>query len=210
MRDIVLKNVRIIVYRSVTERAHKEEWEEEDAAADTIAEILRTAHTDNGEIMRSEYEVNIAINRYADMVRRICFLHLKNYDDTEDIFQTVFLKYMLHKGVFFDSEHEKSWIIRVTINACKDFLKSFYNKNTVSLDNAYYIEDSSYSEESDVLGAVLSLPEKYKNVVYLHYYEGYTAPEISKITGKKENTVYTLLSRARSLLKEKLGGENFE
>ncbi len=160
--------------------------------------------------MRSEHEVICAIDRYADTVRRICLLHLKNYDDTEDIFQTVFLKYMLYNGVFCDTEHEKAWIICVTINACKDFLKSFYHKNVVLLDDEYYIKDNSCSWKSDVLDAVLSLPEKYKNVVYLHYYEGYTAAEISKMTGIKENTVYTLLSRARAILKDKLGGEDFE
>lgn len=160
--------------------------------------------------MRSEHEVICAIDRYADTVRRICFLYLKNYDDTEDIFQTVFLKYMLYNGVFCDDEHEKAWIIRVAINACKDFLKSFYHKNVILLDEKYYIKDTSCSWESDVLNAVLSLPEKYKNVVYLHYYEGYTAAEISKMIGRKENTVYTLLSRARTILKDKLGGEDFE
>lgn len=160
--------------------------------------------------MRSENEVICAIDRYADTVRRICFLHLKNYDDTEDIFQTVFLKYMLYNGVFGDAEHEKAWIIRVTINACKDFLKSFYHKNVVLLDDEYYIKDTSYSWKSDVLDAVLSLPEKYKNVIYLHYYEGYTAAEISKMIGRKENTVYTILSRAREMLKGKIGGEDFE
>lgn len=172
--------------------------------------IMHTAYTDDGEIMRSEHEVICAIDRYADTVRRICLLHLKNYDDTEDIFQTVFLKYMLYNGVFCNTEHEKAWIIRVAINACKDFLKSFYHKNVVLLDEEYYIKDTSCEWKSDVLDAVLSLPEKYKNVVYLHYYEGYTAAEISKMTGIKENTVYTLLSRARVILKDKLGGEDFE
>ena len=74
--------------------------------------------------MRSEEEACRAIDRYADTVRRICMVHLKNYSDTEDIFQTVFLKYVLHTAPFDSPEHEKAWIIRVTINACKDFLKS--------------------------------------------------------------------------------------
>lgn len=175
-----------------------------------VAAITYTALTDNGDIMKSEYEVNRAIDRYADTVRRICLLHLKNYHDTEDIFQTVFLKYMLCNDVFYDDKHEKAWLIRVTINSCKDLLKSFYRKYSVVLDEAHYIEDTSYFGQSEVLDAVLSLPEKYKNAVYLHYYEGYTASEISKMIGRKENTVYTLLSRARSLLKDKLGGEDIE
>lgn len=160
--------------------------------------------------MKSEYEVNRAINRYADTIRRICLLHLKNNSDTEDIFQSVFLKYMLFNNKFRDDEHEKAWIIRVTINACKDFLKSFYHKNIILLEDTYNMEAITDLETSEVLDAVLSLPTSYKDVVYLHYYEGYTAPEISKMISKKENTVYTLLARARTLLREKLGGDDFE
>ena len=70
--------------------------------------------------MRSETEINRAVDEYADMVRRLCMLHLKNYADTEDIFQTVFLKYALSSIEFENKEHEKAWLIRVTINACKD------------------------------------------------------------------------------------------
>ena len=84
--------------------------------------------------MRSEEEANRAIERYADTVRRICMVHLKNYSDTEDIFQTVFLKYILYPEPFESEEHEKAWIIRVTINACKDLLKSFFRSRTTSLD----------------------------------------------------------------------------
>ena len=73
--------------------------------------------------MRSEEEVNRAVDRYAPMVRRLCMVHLKNRADTEDIFQTVFLKYVLSSLSFESKEHEKAWFIRVTINACKDLLK---------------------------------------------------------------------------------------
>lgn len=84
--------------------------------------------------MRSEQEVNRAIEQYGDTVRRLCMVHLKNHADTEDIFQTVFLKYLLSTVSFETQEHEKAWLIRVTINACKDLLKSFFRSRTVSLD----------------------------------------------------------------------------
>lgn len=160
--------------------------------------------------MRSEQEVNRVIEKYADTVRRICMIHLKNYDDTEDIFQTVFLKYIQSSVVFESDAHEKAWLIRVAINACKDLLKSFFRSHTVPLEEL--IEHPSLLPEDDreVIEAVLSLPDKYKDVVYLHYYEGYTAPEMSQILGKNKNTIYTLLTRSRQLLREKLGGDGYE
>ena len=157
--------------------------------------------------MRSEQEVNRAVERYADMVRRLCMLHLKNAADTEDIFQNVFLKYVLRSMPFESEAHEKAWFIRVTINACKDLLKSFFHSRTVSLDEVVQLPAETPPDHREVLEAVLSLPPKYKDVVYLHYYEGYTAPEISRMLGKNVNTVYTRLNRSKQLLREKLGGD---
>ena len=157
--------------------------------------------------MRSEAEVNRAIDQYADMVRRVCFTYMKNFADTEDIFQTVFLKYVLSCVEFESEAHEKAWILRVTINARKDVLKSFFRTKQVSLDELIDYPAAEIEPHSDVLEAVLRLPAKYKDVVYLHYYEGYTAPEIAQILNKKVNTVYTLLSRAKRVLQKELGGE---
>ncbi len=158
--------------------------------------------------MRSEQEANRAIERYADMVRRLCFVHLKNEADTEDIFQTVFLKYVLYRGEFESEEHEKAWFIRVTVNACRDLLRSFFRSRTVPQEELEGAAAELPQERREVLDAVLSLPAKYRDAVYLHYYEDYTAPEIGKLLGKNTNTIYTLLTRARQLLQEKLGGEH--
>lgn len=155
--------------------------------------------------MRSEEAVNMAIERYGDTVRRLCMVHLKNYHDTQDIFQTVFLKYVLSSTAFESEEHEKAWFIRVTINACRDLLKSVFRSRVVPLDALKEVEVSPASEENQVLQAVLSLPTKYRQVVYLHYYEGYTAPQIGQILGKNPNTIYTLLTRAKGMLRERLG-----
>lgn len=160
--------------------------------------------------MRSETEINRAVDEYADMVRRLCMLHLKNYADTEDIFQTVFLKYALSSIEFENKEHEKAWLIRVTINACKDLLKSFFRRNTVSIHQLIEQPAPQDQDYTDVIEAVLSLPKKYKDVVYLYYYEGYTAPQISKILGKNMNTIYTLLNRSKKILKAQLGGSEYE
>ena len=156
--------------------------------------------------MRSEEEANRAVDLYGDTVRRICMIHLKNKADTEDIFQNVFLKYVLRTAPFDSPEHEKAWIIRVTANACKDLLKSFFRSRTVSLDVLIETPREMPEDHSDILEAVLALPEKYKDPIYLHYYEGYTAGEIGRILGKNTNTVYTLLTRARQMLKTRLEG----
>lgn len=160
--------------------------------------------------MRSEQEVSAAIGRHADTVRRLCLIRLKNEADTEDIFQNVFLKYALSCVDFESAEHEKAWFIRVTINACKDLLKSFFRSRTVPLDELLEQPEQETPDYAYVLEAVLALPQKYRDVVYLHYYEGYPAPEIGQLLGKNVNTIYTLLTRARKLLREKLGGDWYE
>ncbi len=157
--------------------------------------------------MKSAEDVNRVIDDYADMVRRICFVHLKNKHDTEDVFQDVYMKYMLREDSFESKEHEKAWFIRVTINACTDWLRYFSRRSWVPLEvideERQVLEDKS----AGVLEAVLGLPEKYHNTVYLYYYEGYSTVEIAGILGRKENTVYTWLARAKNILRERLGGE---
>lgn len=160
--------------------------------------------------MRNEQDVCMAIERYADTVQRLCMVHLKNRADTEDIFQTVFLKYALHSASFASEEHEKAWFIRVTLNACKDLSRSLFHRRTVPLEEIAELPAQLTPDCREVLEAVLSLPAQYKSAVYLHYYEGCTAPEISQILGKRVNTVYTLLTRAKKMPKEKLGGAWYE
>jgi RNA polymerase sigma-70 factor (ECF subfamily) len=129
-------------------------------------------------------------------------MHLKNHDDVEDIFQDVFLKLYRYEKSFDSDEHEKAWLLRVSINKCKDLHKSFFKSRVCPLDDMEIsIEDEV---ENEILQEVLALPAKYKDVVYLFYYEGYSVPEISKILGTKENTIYSHLHRAKLMLKEKL------
>lgn len=156
--------------------------------------------------MRQEDDVEQAIEQYADMIKHICFVYMKNESDTEDVFQDVFLKYALFSEPFLSEEHRKAWLIRVTVNRCKDVLRSFFRRNTCSLEEAGYmaVEDEGNSE---VLEAVLRLSDKYKILIYLHYYEGYSAVEIADILHKNVNTVYTQLARARAELKGMLGGD---
>lgn len=157
--------------------------------------------------MKSAEDINRTMAAYADMVRRICFVHLKNRHDTEDVFQNVYMKYLLYEGSFENIEHEKAWFARVTINACTDWLRYFSRRKWVPLEVVDEERASLDDTSSELLETVLKLPEKYRNVIYLYYYEEYSAVEIAKILGKKENTVYTWLSRAKDLLRDRLGGE---
>lgn len=159
--------------------------------------------------MRSEQEANRAVELYADTVRRLCMIYLKNYADTEDVFQNVFMKYLLSSADFESGEHEKAWIIRVTVNECKDTLKNFFRSKTASLEEIKELTAEIPTESREILETVMRLPQKYKDVIYLYYYEGYSAPEIGNILHKRVNTVYTQLARAKSVLRERLG-DDFE
>ena len=97
--------------------------------------------------------------------------------------------------------------MRVTVNACGDWLRSLSRRRWIPLESLLEEGDAPNDASREVMEAVLQLPEKYRRVIYLFYYEGYSAVEIAGILGKKENTVYTWLSRARAMLREKLGGE---
>lgn len=136
------------------------------------------------------------------MILRLAYTYIKSQADSEDVVQEVFLKIIDKKPVFNDEEHEKSWIIRTTINICKNKLKSFWKRNVGSIDDVkempYY---ERYAEESEVLKAVMSLPEKYRIVIHLYYYEEYTTPEIAHLMERNEVTVRSHLHRAREKLK---------
>ncbi len=161
--------------------------------------------------MRDEQDLKLAIETYADTVKRICVVYLKNMADTEDIFQNVFIKYYKSSVHFESDEHRKAWFIRVTINECKDLVKSFFRKNSVSIDEISEIKtETDFNENEYVREAVLKLPEKYKIAIYLHYFEGYSAVEIGKILNKNVNTIYTLFARGREQLKNALGGSEHE
>ena len=160
--------------------------------------------------MRQESDVEQTIEQYADMIKHICFVYMKNESDTEDVFQDVFLKYALFSEPFQSEEHKKAWLIRVTVNRCKDLLRSFFRRYTCSLDEAMTVAAPERGDHSHVLEAVVRLPDKYKILVYLHYYEGYSAVEIAGILHKNVNTVYTHLARAKTELRTMLGGDEGE
>ncbi|MHB8061771.1 MAG: RNA polymerase sigma factor [Ruminiclostridium sp.] len=124
--------------------------------------------------MRTDKELSELYERNMDMVYRICYMHLKNHADTEDAVQTVFLKYIRSIVTFRDHEHEKAWFIVTARNCCRDTLKSFWRSRQVDMDRLPDISTWDREESEELLTQLLSLPEKYKIVLYLYYYEDYS------------------------------------
>lgn len=153
--------------------------------------------------MRKENDINEIIEKYSDMVYRIALTRTGCIENAEDIFQDVFIKFSEKKPKFENEEHEKAWFIRVTINMTKNMNNSSWNKKIVTLDESITFETK---EENEVFSVVCQLPQNYKTVIYLSYYEGYKVKEIASLMKTREGTVKTWLFRAREILREKLEG----
>lgn len=137
---------------------------------------------------------------------RVAFMQMKGHADAEDVLQEVFVRLLKYQPQFDNSEHEKAWFVRTTINICKDIIKSKWHSATVSIEKVPESEKDyfnlPYVKEDETLWAVLALPEKYKNCLYFFYYEDYSIKEISQILKIPENTVKTNLRRGREMLRD--------
>ena len=143
-------------------------------------------------------------DKYIDTIYRLALSRTKSQQYAEDITQDVFVKLISSRKNFESEEHLKAWLLRVTINLTKDLFSSSWFKTTDALS-----EDISYRDEekSDLYYAVMKLSQKYRTVIHLHYYEGYSVDEIAKITGASPGTVKSQLHRGRQMLKELIEGE---
>ena len=154
----------------------------------------------------TEAEFLAAFHRQKDRVYRLALSYTKSVPDAEDVCQTVFLK--LLQQPTRPPEAEKAWLIRVTVNQCRDLLKSSWRRRTAPLEEAVYF---SVPEDRELFQAVMALPPKDRVVIHLHYYEGYTAREIGSQLGISESAVQNRLIRAlkrlKSLLKEEEHGQ---
>ena len=131
---------------------------------------------------------------------------MKNPADTEDAVQDTFFQLIKSGPAFDNEEHEKAWLIRTATNRCKDVLRHWWRRRE-SIEDFHDLQSPEEIETDDVFQAVMALPDKYKAVVYLHYYEGYTSVEIAGILKKPQSTVRNYLHDARALLRERLGDE---
>ena len=160
----------------------------------------------NTESSRQEDSFEMLVTEYENMLYRTALSILGNIAEAQDIVQDVFIKLYEHTGMFVSKEHEKAWLLRVTINLCKNKLRSCWWRKSAPLLETIPAKDE---EQHELLEYVLSLPAKYRTVIHLYYYEGYSTKEIADITDQKETTVRSLMSRARTQLKEKLDMDNF-
>jgi len=152
----------------------------------------------------SEFEATY--ERHVDMLFRVSFSYVKNRAEAEDIVADAFVK-LLKSDICFESmEHEKAWLLRTTINLCKDRLKHWWNKRA-DIDDYQSLASAAQFEGDETLKAVMELPERYKAVIYLYYYEGYSSAEISEILEKPRSTILNHLSEARKLLRGVLEDE---
>ncbi len=147
-------------------------------------------------------------DKYSAMIYRICAIRLGSKQDAEDAVQNVFIKLYYKAPDFATDEEEKAWLIRVAINACKDSQKSFWNKKTVSLEAAANVSYAA-TENVEKLIDIFDLPPKYRTVLQLFYYEGYSVKEIAKIMKISEKTVTSHLCRARKRLKVEMEVEEY-
>lgn len=152
-------------------------------------------------------EMEEKYDKYIKLVYCTAYVYFKNKADAEDIASEVFIKYFTSSPQFNDEQHEKAWLTRVTVNRCKDTLKSFRIKRTVPLEEAESV--TAEADQNVVYEAVMSLPKKYRVPVHLYYYEGYSTKEIGEILKKSDQTIRSRLSRARKMLRESLGEEFF-
>jgi len=161
---------------------------------------------DNRDYYEKIYE------KYCSMVYRICFMYLKNEYEAYDATHETFLKMMKKNTSFIDEEHEKAWLIVTASNCSKDMLRSFWRRHRANLEcvpeEGY--EQKEFDNNETILKAVLNLPNKYKDLVYLHYYEEYSIEEIAAMLHKNSSTMRSRLSKAKKILKEVLKEEQYE
>lgn len=147
-----------------------------------------------------------AFRKFGDTVLRTAYHYTGNMSEAEDITQDVFLKLHADPRGFDSDEHLKAWLIRCAINSGINFRKSFRFRNRRSFDE---VSENALScdfslEDKSILEKVMKLPQKYRSVIYLYYYEEYSIKEISELLDIKENTVSSQLQRARKKLKSEL------
>ena len=153
-----------------------------------------------------DVDLESVIDRYSDMLYKICFLILKNEQDTKDVLQETFLIYYTKKPKFENEEHKKAWLIKVSQNKCKEFLR-FHKRHAAlpweDMEETLVITDGLSGSDQEILSLIWDLDYKLKSVVILFYIEGYSVNEIADILKTSPSAVKKRLQRAREKLSVK-------
>ena len=150
---------------------------------------------------------HLAVEKYSDTVYRAAVHHCSSTSDAEDVVQDVFEKLLRYRGSFSSEEHLKAWLLRVAINRAKDISGSFWKRNRISIEDCTNELPFENREEHALFEEVMKLPEKYREVIHLYYYEDLSAKEIARILRITEGSVKMRLSRGRSFLRNVLKEE---
>ena len=153
----------------------------------------------------TESEFVRLVSLYRQTVFRAAYCCLKNYAEAEDITQDVFLSLYTYSGSFNDDEHIKAWLLRVTVNKCRNLLKSAFIRFHAPIEEA--ADRADFAEDNELLRVVMTLKPKLRTPLYMYYYEEYSVKEIAELLGEKETTITTRLSRGRPKLRELLTKE---
>lgn len=153
--------------------------------------------------------VERALELFGNDILRLAYSYLKSREDAEDIVQETLIRFMQSAKAFQEEEHIKAWLLRVASNLCKDKLRSSTYQREVALPEGYDMADNKEekTDESDILQYVLTLPDKYRSVIHLYYFEEYSTKEIAEILEKKETTIRSLLKRGREKLASMISQE---
>ena len=158
-----------------------------------------------GELEFASVSLRTLYRDYMPSVYRIAFSYLQNHSDSEDVVQECFLRLAQSGKRFQDRRQVQSWLIVTAGNLCKDLLRRS-RRRELPLEAAEHV-GAPQPAEPGLRGAVLGLPEKYRTVIYLHYYEGYSVAELAKLLHRPENTIKTWLRRGRDALRERIDGK---
>ena len=139
-------------------------------------------------------------DKYANDLYRVSLVYLKKREDAEEAVTDAFIRLMEYRPAFKNDTHEKAWLMKTAVNICKNMRRSAWAKNVTSDDEV--LSYMSAPEEVSIMEDVLSLPPKYRVIIYMHYYHGYKAAEIAQMLDMSVNTVLSRLSRGRRKLKD--------
>lgn len=162
----------------------------------------------------NEKDLQLKIDEYSGMLYKLAFFQLKNFQDAEDVVQETFYQYIRTAPVFESREHEKAWFMKVTLNGCRKLFRCawYRHRDTLPLsetagENSIEKDYLAKERRQELLNAVFSLPLRYREILHLFYFEDFSVKQIVEVTGRKESTVTSQLTRGRELLRKKLKEE---